>query len=65
MCGKITNGDIATMRAHTRTGSTGNKINDNPNMVRNGGIHNYFMNQEERTIQSLNARIFIRRKKQQ
>ena len=47
----------------TKTGSTGNKTNENPNVVRNDGIHNYFMNKDGRTIQSLNARIFIRRKK--
>lgn len=47
----------------TKTGSTGNKTNENPNIVRNDGIHNYFMNKDGRTIQSLNARIFIRRKK--
>ena len=47
----------------TKTGSTGNKTNENPNIVRNDGVHNYFMNENGRTIQSLNARIFIRRKK--
>lgn len=47
----------------TKTGSTGNKTNENPNIVRNDGVHNYFMNEDGRTIQSLNARIFIRRKK--
>lgn len=47
----------------TKTGSTGNKTNENPNIVRNDGVHNYFMNKDSRTIQSLNARIFIRRKK--
>ena len=47
----------------TKTGSTGNKTNENPNVVRNDGVHNYFMNKDGRTIQSLNARIFIRRKK--
>ena len=47
----------------TKTGSTGNKTNENPNIVRNDGVHNYFMNKDGRTIQSLNARIFIRRKK--
>ena len=38
-------------------------FNENPNIVRNDGVHNYFMNENGRTIQSLNARIFIRRKK--
>ena len=47
----------------TKTGSTGNKTNENPNIIRNDGVHNYFMNEDGRTIQSLNARIFIRRKK--
>ena len=47
----------------TKTGSTGNKTNENPNIVRNDGVHNYVMNEDGRTIQSLNARIFIRRKK--
>lgn len=47
----------------TKTGSSGNKTNENPNIVRNDGVHNYFMNKDGRTVQSLNARIFIRRKK--
>lgn len=47
----------------TKTGSSGSKTNENPNVVRNDGVHNYFMNKDGRTVQSLNARIFIRRKK--
>lgn len=47
----------------TKTGSSGSKTNENPNVVRNDGVHNYFMNKDGRTVQSLNARVFIRRKK--
>lgn len=46
----------------TKTGSTGNKTNENANLVQNDKIHNYFMNDEGECIQSKYGRIFIRRK---
>lgn len=47
----------------TRTGSTGVKTNENPVILGNDGIHNYYVNDEGREVQSLSTRIFIRRKK--
>ncbi len=44
----------------TKTGSSGNKTNGNPNLLRNDGKHNYFINNEGRIIQSAYNRIFIR-----
>ena len=46
-----------------KTGSTGVKTNENPVIVGNDGIHNYYVNNEGREVQSLSTRIFIRRKK--
>lgn len=45
-----------------RTGSTGGKTNENGNLLKNDGIHNYFENIEGRQIQSTYSRIFIRKK---
>ena len=46
----------------TRTGSSGNKTNENANLVGNDGRKNYFVNREGRIIQSAYHRIFIRNK---
>jgi len=46
-----------------KTGSSGNKTNENANLVRNDGKHNYFINKDGRVIQSAYQRIFIRHKK--
>lgn len=43
-----------------RTGSSGGKTNENANLLRNDGTHNYFINEEGRVIQSAYHRIFIR-----
>ncbi|MBR0297148.1 MAG: adenine-specific methyltransferase EcoRI family protein [Paludibacteraceae bacterium] len=48
-----------------RTGSSGNKTNENANLLKNDGIHNYFTNKEGRQIQSAYQRVFIRNKKPQ
>ena len=45
-----------------KTGSSGGKTNENGNLLRNDGIHNYFENAEGRQIQSTYSRIFIRRR---
>ena len=42
-----------------RTGSSGNKTNENANLLKNDGVHNYFVNKEGRQIQSAYQRIFI------
>ncbi len=46
-----------------RTGSSGVKTNENPNVVGNDGKKNYFINAEGRIIQSLYTRIFIIKRK--
>lgn len=46
-----------------KTGSTGNKTNENANVLRNDGKNNYFINEDGRCVQSLYARIFIRKKR--
>ena len=46
----------------TRTGSSGNKTNENANVVGNNGKNNYFTN-GKRVIQSKYGRLFIRNKK--
>lgn len=46
----------------TRTGSKGGKTNDNANIACNDGKHNYFINDEGKTVQACFARIFIRNK---
>ena len=48
----------------TRTGSSGGKTNENGNLLKNDGVHNYFENAEGRQIQSTYSRVFIRFKKQ-
>lgn len=45
-----------------RTGSSGNKTNENPNIARNDGKNNYFINAEGHIVQSAYSRIFIRKK---
>ena len=46
----------------TPTGSSGNKTNENANLLGNDGKKNYFINKDGRIIQSAYQRIFIRRK---
>lgn len=46
----------------TKTGSSGNKTNENPNLRRNDGVKNYFINEDGYVVQSLYGRIFIKRK---
>lgn len=48
----------------TKTGSSGGKTNGNPNLAKNDGKHNYFINAQGHIIQSCYQRIFIRRKEQ-
>ena len=48
----------------TPTGSSGNKTNENANLLGNDGKKNYFINKEGRIIQSAYQRIFIRKKRQ-
>ncbi len=45
-----------------RTGSSGGKTNENGNLLKNDGVHNYFENVEGRQVQSTYGRIFIRKK---
>ena len=42
------------------TGSKGSKINENANIARNDGKHNYFVNDEGYIVQSCYGRIFIK-----
>ena len=44
------------------TGSSGNKTNENANLVQNDGKKNYFINAQGHIIQSAYQRIFIRKK---
>lgn len=46
----------------TPTGSSGNKTNENANLLGNDGKKNYFINKDGRVIQSAYQRIFIRKK---
>lgn len=46
-----------------KTGSSGGKTNENPNLLGNDGKKNYFINKEGRVIQSAYQRIFIRHRK--
>ena len=46
-----------------KTGSSGNKTNENANLAINDGKHNYFINNQGHIVQSTYSRIFIRRKK--
>jgi len=45
-----------------KTGSSGNKTNENANLARNDGKKNYFINKEGHVVQSAYQRIFIRRR---
>lgn len=44
------------------TGSSGSKTNENANLAKNDGKHNYFINAEGHIVQSTYSRIFIRKK---
>ena len=46
----------------TKTGSSGGKTNENGNLERNDGKHNYFINKEGHIVQSAYGRLFIKRK---
>jgi len=46
-----------------KTGSSGGKTNENPNLLGNDGKKNYFINKEGRVIQSAYQRIFIKHRK--
>ncbi len=45
--------------AGKRTGSSGNKTNENANLLMNDGRKNYFVNKKGREVQSVYQRIFI------
>lgn len=47
----------------SKTGSSGNKTNENANLLGNDGRKNYFINGEGRIIQSAYQRIFIRHRR--
>lgn len=47
----------------TKTGYSGNKTNGNPNLAKNDGKHNFFINNQGHIIQSCYQRILIRNKK--
>jgi len=47
----------------SRTGSSGNKTNENANLLGNDGKKNYFVNKEGRIIQSAYQRLFIRHRR--
>lgn len=47
----------------TPTGSSGGKTNENPNLERNDGKNNYFINEEGHLVQSAYSRIFIKHRK--
>lgn len=47
----------------TPTGSSGGKTNENTNLAKNDGKHNYFQNDNGHIVQSTYGRIFIRHKK--
>lgn len=46
----------------TPTGSKCSKTNDNGNLEKNDGEHNYFVNEKGHIIQAVYSRIFIRKK---
>ncbi len=48
--------------AGKRTGSSGNKTNENANLEKNDGKHNYFINKNGHIVQSTYSRIFIKRR---
>lgn len=45
----------------SKTGSSGSKTNENPNLEKNDGKHNYFINKVGHVVQSLYSRIFIKK----
>lgn len=45
-----------------KTGSSGNKTNENANLLVNDGKKNYFINKDGRIVQSAYQRVFIRKK---
>lgn len=45
----------------TKTGSSGNKTNENPNLRQNDGVKNYFINEDGYIVQSLYVRILIKK----
>jgi hypothetical protein len=47
----------------TPTGSSGGKTNENPNLERNDGRGNYFVNSDGHVVQSAYSRIFIRHRR--
>jgi hypothetical protein len=47
----------------TPTGSSGGKTNENPNLERNDGKNNYFINEDGHVVQSAYSRIFIRHRR--
>ncbi len=47
----------------TPTGSSGGKTNENPNLERNDGKNNYFINPDGHVVQSAYTRIFIKNRK--
>lgn len=56
--------DYIEMRQNgEKTGSSGVKTNENPNLAMNDGKKNYFINKDGHIVQSLYSRIFIRHKK--
>ena len=46
----------------TLTGRTGSTCGNNPMLERNDGVHDYYMNEEGKQVQSANSRILIRRR---
>jgi len=48
----------------TPTGSSGNKTNENANLLGNDGKKNYFINKDGRMIQSAYQRIFIKKREE-
>lgn len=48
----------------TKTGSSGGKTNENTNLLGNDGKKNYFINKDNKIIQSTYQRIFIKYKEQ-
>ena len=46
-----------------RTGSNGSKTNENANIEKQDGKHNYFINEEGHVVQSLYGRIFIKHRR--
>ena len=57
------NGYVEMRQNGEKTGSSGVKTNENPNLAINDGKKNYFINKDGHIVQSLYSRIFIRHKK--